>query len=313
MDTQRLDLAPNRWMAAGGLAFIHVRVWKGWIAQITAAPIRDVIVGRATFFGLPHRPTGNAWLAAIVLLSVLLFPDMLWALAVGVDGFNHWFPGVIVIAIAVAFILGRLGRRTRLGIFLSESQFDYVDRIYFNRTQEKDLGILAFCDNLVSLKAEAGDGKRSARTYLVFPWWMSIVFALVALLISGSILYVGIRSLGITDPVPYVIVGDIVIWSLILGVAPERCLLFSKELRRAHSCLLAADPQGAEAMVQPILDAKPKHRYANHLLTLARLMRGDLERAEEIVIKHRTPGPCEPSRYHRIMDYKLWESRHEHH
>jgi hypothetical protein len=70
------------------------------------------------------------------------------------------------------------------------------------------------------------------------------------------------------------------------------------------------DVQGANAILLELLAHKPNHKYANYLMTVARLMECNLELAEEMVIKHRTPGPYEPSRYHRIMDYKLWESRH---
>lgn len=50
MTTERLDLGPNRWMAAGGLAFVHVKIRRGLSVSISLEPVRDIRVGRARFF-----------------------------------------------------------------------------------------------------------------------------------------------------------------------------------------------------------------------------------------------------------------------
>jgi len=316
MDAQRLDLSPNRWMAAGGLAFIHVRVWKGWMALITAAPVRDAIVGRAEYYDLPRRPGIDSWTGRILLfiaLLIVLFPDaivMLWRLFVGTDAPQNWTLKIILLAAVIVILLARIWRRGTLGIFLSDEPLDFLNRAYFNATQAKDPKILAFRDYLMALKAEAGDGKRKARTYILLPRWVSIVSAAMFMLLIGVAVRYRLAVNGVNHPEIYGALAAFLVSGIILLLSPKLSELFNGVLRRAHSCLLAGDAEGAANIVQPILDTNPKHRYANRLLTLARLMQCDLERTEALVIKRRTPGPYDPSLYHRIMDYKLWESRH---
>ncbi len=313
MDVQRLDLSPNRWMAAGGLAFINVRVWKGWLAQISVAPVRDVIVGRATLFGLPHRPCTNAWLAAIVLIGVLCFPEIVFWLFGSVKGKVDWTAGIIVVSVPVAILLSRVWRRGKLGIFLSDEQPDFLNRTYFSDTQANNPDVLTFCDHLTALKADVGDGKRMARTYILLPRSVSIVFAVMFTLLVGIAMHYRLAVNGVNHPEMYGALAAFLVSGIILLLSPRLSEVFNGDLHRAHSCLLAGDAESAANIHQSILDAKPKLRYANYLMTVTRLMQGDLECAEDIVIVYRTSGLYKPSLYHRIMDYNLWESRHGDH
>ncbi len=312
MESQRLDLGTGRWIAAGGLAFIHVRAWRGWLLRITVAPLRDVNIGQATLLLVPPFGLGNGMLIVAVISGLLCLPEMLFAVFSGNLSLQEWSSAVVFLSIAAAIVLWRLRRRGRLVIYSSEDQLDIPHAIYFKNVQLQDGRVESFCDNLKALKSEAGDGKRRIRSFFLIPYWMYVPVAVALFFFLGFALYVGFQDFGFEDHAAYIaVIGPLVLLAMLFVVAPERSLIFSRALRRAHSFLLAGDADSAISIVQPILDAKPRHRFANYLMTIIRLMQCDLGLAEDIVIQQYNPRPDLPSRYHRIMDTRLWGARHD--
>jgi hypothetical protein len=317
MESQRLELGPNRWVAAGGLAFIHVRVWKGWMVQVSAAPVRDMVVGGSTLLGIPLRPVTTAWLAPIVLV-VLLFPDVLLWLLFGGDRFDEvWTPGIVGLLLAPGILLGWILWRGRPGIFHSADHFFLPNRIgpsiriYLNKRQMNDTKLIKFCDHLTELKVAAGDERRKARTYILFPWWASIVFALLLVLWIGLAVHFGFEHTESDRLEVYAMAAAAAFCVLVFAVTPERNLLFDRDIRRALNCLLDGDAHMAAGILEPILDTRPEHVMASRLITITRLMQCDLQLAEDLVIPRNGRLTSLPSRYHRIMDTKLWETRHD--
>jgi hypothetical protein len=306
METQRLDLGPNRWMAAGGLAFIYVGLWKGWMVRITAAPVRDVEFGRASFAGSPYGPFIVIWSLFLLCAG---FPFVPLILPMGDSDVLDWGWLILLLPIIICAI-NLFRRRGQFGLYVSGDMTDVPVRIFIDRGKEETEPVRSFCEYIAALRAEAGDGKRRARTYLLFPWWASIVFAMIFMLMAGFGAYYGLKQMGLAYAEIYSVGIATLLTAIITTATQERALLFDREIRNAQSLLLRGDAEGAKEILRRVFERKPNHQYGGTLLKFADLMQCDLQRAEDVVIQQYNPRPNLPSRYHRIMDYKIWESRH---
>lgn len=307
MGSQRLDLGPDRWMAAGGLAFIYVRLWKGWLLRLTAAPVRDVEFGRASFAGSPYGPFIVTWLLLFLCAG---FPFVPLILPMGDSDVFDWGWLILLLPIVIC-AMNLVRRRGQFGLYASGDAFELPARIFIDRGKEETEPVRAFCEYIAALRAEAGDGKRRSRTYLLFPWWASIVFAMIFMLMAGIGAYYGLKQMDLAYVELYAVGIAILLTAIITSATPERALLFDREIRNAQSLLLRGDAEGAKEILRRVFERKPNHKYGGTLLKFADLMQCDLNLAEDIVIQQCNPRPDLPSRYHRIMDYKLWESRHD--
>lgn len=307
MESQRFDLDPHRWMAAGGLAFIYVRSRRGWFTRITAAPVRDVKYGRASFSGAPYGSFIVVWTLLLVCSGIPFMP-MLKLMGNGDDIEWGW---LILVAPPVLVGLNLLYRRGQFGLYVAPNVSEIPVRIFIDRGQEESDSVREFCEFVSDLRMEAGDGMRRARTYLVLPWWASIVFATAFMLVVGFGTYYSLKQTGLAYAEAYSVGIAMLLTSIITTATPERALLFDGDIRNAQSRLLGGDAEGAKEILRRVFERKPGHKYGRKLLKFADLMQCDLKLAEDLVIQQYNPRPGLPSRYHRIIDTRLWGSRHD--
>lgn len=301
MDVQRLDLGPNRWLAAGGLAFIHVRLWKGWLLRITAAPVRDFTLTRSFFFSEP------LWLGpAFIGISILACIDSLDFLFGG-DGNlpDLLFLGLLLLCGAI-MALRLFLRRGNASYYFDDRYVGTLGAIDFSDEESGKPEFSAFTNHLESLKAAADDGLRRSRFFSIAPWWSGLAFAPMAILPITGLMMLAFKFL----PWPYAIgiASGVSLLAYCLSSGPS--LLVHAKLRQAQRYLLRGDVENAMAPLKVFLTARPTHRHGTRLLTITELMRCNLDLAEDLVIENSTPGLYQPSRMRRIMDYKLWEDRH---
>ncbi len=302
MTTDRLDLGPHRWMAAGGLAFIHVRLCEGRALWVTAAPVRDFSVTWSVF------SQKILWLGPSLILLLLFLGYSAWGIYAGQSGQHRDLALIAYAILAIAFACYRLVRRLGKATFHFGNTFlDESARLHFPRRTSRKPEFVAFTEFLKQLKRGAGDGLRGPQIFTLSAPWFGFLVAQSVVLLVGSValvyfwadyrLAIAVLCLIATGATAYSAIRD--------------SIFVSRELREVRSRVLQGDVDGGIALLKPYLAANPTDNYATELMVIADLMRCNLRLAEDLVIQHRTPGAYKTSRYHRIMDRNLWGTRRD--
>jgi len=161
-----------------------------------------------------------------------------------------------------------------------------------------------FVERLEILSPQASNKRRTPREYSLNAWWMTLLF------IAGSIVLFTVLVPYFLKPAdPFLSLAiALAVASVALLFSNERNLLLHPELRTAHSLLLVCEPEAALKTLQPFLQRKPNHPYAMKLMTIAEVLNGNMDVAEEIVVEGDAFAPDRPPDPIEFVDFKDWES-----
>ncbi len=304
MTTERLDIGPKEWIAAEGEALLQVNVRRGLSVSISLEPVRDVRISRAKFIEGYWEP--------ISFLFLLLWGGYGYTRHISTGEVNPFLGTVFLVSafalygVVVAMAYRRKDRVTLRFGRGGNPRSDCLD-IPDNLVNESET--VAFLERLARLSSAAPDQRRERRRYSIDPWWGTLTALLVAM---AAIVALILWLIDAAQPVHAVLLALTIGAGLLLASA-ERSLLFHRPLRRAQSLLLYDEVDSAERILKEFLIHRPTHARGNYLMTVAELLRGDMQLAQELVIQDPVPGICHNYFISRFQDYHLWGSRHADH
>lgn len=300
VEYQRIDLGPNRWMAAGGQAFLYVSAQRRSVAVILA-PVRDVILERSVFCEKPWRTLMQLVLAVLVLLCFARLSP------------NGLYIGLLPLAVIAGFqVPAAIQRFRRRGQFVLEYDFGTSgepSRIPFTRAECERPEFTEFVQHVESLSRTASKKPRKAHRFYLYSWVeIAVYISLIVTILAGVALW-------LPDTAGSVCVFLYCLAAVGVGLVliQQRHQIISGELRRAHACLRRKELDAATAILERFLQRKPDHTYARELLTIAELLQCNMDVAEGIIVKGDEFDPWRRSWLMRTLYYKHWESRHDEH
>jgi len=299
MDSQRIDLGPNRWLAAGGQAFVHVSVTRGKCLGILLVPVREVRIEQAGFVeNLRQQSSG------LLYATAGAGPFILGILAGHIDSPAAWF-GLTILAAAFLGIVIRAHRnRDRYALWYGY----HSERMLFTDLETQRSEFVQFMVRLEQTSKAASNKPREYRKYLLYNWQaLAVIGAVFTGLLTAVVPWVWERG----NPW-HVFAASTVAILVIFGFASHH-LIFHSALRRAHAQLLDNEPDAAIATLRQFLQRKPDHPYATRLMTIAELLRGNMDVANEIIVRDDLYVPSEPWWSQRTVYFKLREFRQNDH
>lgn len=302
VEYQRIDLGPNRWMAAGGQAFLHVHAKKGHSVSVTLLPIGDVAVKHSVIFENPWRD-----LIGVLIGLFCFLPGYIIRMY---EGHFSTFWGLLEVTLlalilaAVAVILYR--RRGRPVLLYSRGTFERLARIDLSRADSRHPEFTEFVRYVESLSRRAHQQRWCAHDYSLHAWWTILLFVIAAIAVFTGLLPLIWKGFAI----PYATAGALMLVGAAFLFSSERQLVGQRELRQARACLLRNEPDTAIELLRRFLERKPSHTYARELLIIAELMRCNMDVAEAVIVQGEEFDPNRLWRFMRALYYKHWESRH---
>ncbi|MCC6697388.1 MAG: hypothetical protein IT365_17290 [Candidatus Hydrogenedentes bacterium] len=300
VDYQRIDLGPNRWMAAGGQAFLYVNAQRRSVAVILA-PVRDVIFERSVFCENPRRTAaGTALVIAGFLAIALLSPTGPLAGLLPLAG---------IAALQVPAAIQRYLRRGQFMLEYSLGAFGGTSGIPFTRAESDRPEFGEFVQHVESCSKAASKKPRKAHRFFLYSW------AEIAVYISAMIAVLAGVAFWLPDTAGPVrgFLYSLAAVGVGLVLFQQLHLIVSGDLRSAHALLREKELDAATAILERFIERKPDHAYARELLTIAELMRCDMDVAESLIVQGDEFDPWRRSWLMRALYYKHWESRHDEH
>ncbi|MCC6486960.1 MAG: hypothetical protein IT364_05620 [Candidatus Hydrogenedentes bacterium] len=300
MEYQRIDLGPTRWMAAGGQAFLYVNA-RGRSAAVILAPVRDVILERAVFCENPWR----AAMRAVVVVAVFLAITLLSPAGPLAGLLPLAFFGALQIPVAIQ-------RYRRRGQFILEYRvgaFGGTSGIRFTLAESDRPEFGEFVQHVESCSKAASKKPRKAHRFFLYSWGeIAVYISLIVAILAGFAPWLP-DTAGPVRGFLYSLAAA----GVALVLFQQRHQIFSGDLRRAHALLRKKELDAATAILERFLERKPAHAYARELLTIAELMRCNVDMAESLIVQGDEFDPWRRLWLMRALYYKHWESRHGEH